>query len=312
MDDDVTAADEAHSGVEQKYAVVTFAVGGLCVLPLGDTPYDYVNRLDLQLQPLVGDITAVFEYNWKGFKGDPDRHGHGGLSTIYIDNMCGKVNLTGVVSSALLQVAKLVNPSYHFGIKYKFFTIHGQYMMQNNQKSLTFKGCKDVSFVTDFIAKLTGEHNVVSQQPKVDMVSVTCAFHRPLCIAMGSLFDMMLRTLFAHSVKMNPRSDEDTQQMHFKVTDWAPFLQHIKEGNHFMHDVPQVEHTPGDTTDTLFDVDALANSAVTSVGVNANGVFKVRFTWVAAFSCCNQEQINRFAYLANSLCLVLLSKIGVI
>jgi hypothetical protein len=252
---------------------------------------------------------TVFEYDWKGFRGDPGRQAQGEMSTIYIDNICGKVKLTGAVCPALLQVAKLVNPSYHFGIKYKFFTIHGQYMMQNSQKSLTFKGCKDVSFVNDFVAKLTGEHHVVSQRPILDMVSVTCAFHRPMSIAMGSLFDTMLRTLFTHSVKMNPRSDEDTQQMHFKVTDWTPFLQHIREANYFTED----GCTPDSASDgALVDAESLALLAVTSVGVNANGVFKVRFTWATAFSCCDQAEINRFACLANALCMVLLSKIGVI
>jgi hypothetical protein len=301
MSSDKSTKQERYEEIRsQKYAAVTFSEGGICILPLEDTSYEYMHRLDIQLQPIVGVIASVFEYEWKGFRDDLDNSHAGQLSTIYIDNMCGKVNLTGIICPALLQVAKLVNPSFHFGIKYKFFTVHGQYMMQGNKKCLTFKGCKDVSFVNGFIAKLTREHDVLSQRPIFDMVSVTCAFNRPMSIAMGSLFDTMLRCLFTKSVVMNARSDEDTQQMHFKVTDWTPFLEYIHEGNYLCKSTDQV------------DVEKLALQSVTSVGVNANGVFKVRFTWVAPFSCSEQTTINRFACLANAMCIVLLSKIGVI
>jgi hypothetical protein len=298
--EEVTSEESCQEIKCQKYAAVTFTEGGICILPLEDTSYEYMHRLDIQLQPMVGGISSVFEYVWKGFRDDFDSSHEGQLSTIYIDNMCGKVNLTGLICPALLQVAKLENPSFHFGIKYKFFTVHGQYMMQSNKKCLTFKGCKDVSFVNGFIAKLTGEHNVISQRPIFDMVSVTCAFNRSMSIAMGSLFDTMLRCLFTKSVKMNTRSDEDTQQMHFKVTDWTPFLEHIHEGNYLCKNTDE------------FDAEKLALKSVTSVRVNANGVFKVRFTWVAPFSCSDQTEINRFACLANAMCIVLLSKIGVI
>ena len=142
----------------------------------------------------------------------------------------------------------------------------------------------------------------MSQRPIFDMVSVTCAFNRPVSIAMGSLFDTMLRTIFAKSIKMNARSDEDTQQMHFKVTDWAPFLEYIHEGNYLTSNTEYVNTEE-------FDAEKLALQSVTSVGVNANAVFKVRFTWVSPFSCDSQTDINRFA---NAMCIALLSKIGVI
>jgi hypothetical protein len=300
MNEEVRRDECCGESKRQKYAAVTFTQGGICILPLEDTWDEYMHRLDLELQPSVGEIATVFEYEWKGFRDDFKTLEQRPFSTIYVDNMCGKVNLTGCVCPVLLQVAKLVNPSFHFGIKYKFFTIHGQYMMQSNKKCLTFKGCKDVSFVNDFIAKLTGEKNVLSQRPIFDMVSVTCAFNRPISIAMGSLFDTMLRTIFTSSIKMNARSDEDTQQMHFKITDWTPFLDYIHEANYLISDAQE------------FDAEKLALQSVTSVGVNANGVFKVRFTWVSPFTCNHQTEINRFACLANAMCIVLLSKIGVI
>ena len=284
---------------------MTFTLGGIGILPLEDSNDGYMQRLDFQLQAMIGEIATVFEYNWKGFRDELDIGEDRPFSKIYVDNMCGKVNLTGSICTALLQVAKLVNPSFHFGIKYKFFTIHGQYMMQSNYKCLTFKGCKDVSFVNEFVPKLTREKHVVSQRPFFDMVSVTCAFNRPLSIAMGSLFDTMLRSMFAKCIKMNARSDEDTQQMHFKVTDWAPFLEYIHEGN-YLNSNEENLNMEG------FDAQKLALQSVTSVGVNANGVFKVRFTWVSPFTCDSQSDINEFACLANAMCIVLLSKIGVI
>ena len=305
MNETVCREEDFEQNKRQKYAAVTFTIGGICILPFEDTSGEYMQRLDFQLQAIIGDVATVFEYKWKGFRDELRTVEDRPFSTIYVDNMCGKVNLTGNICPALLQVAKLVNPSFHFGIKYKFFTIHGQYMMQSNKKCLTFKGCKDVSFVNDFIAKLTGEKNIMSQRPIFDMVSVTCAFNRPMSIAMGSLFDTMLRTIFAKSIKMNARSDEDTQQMHFKVTDWAPFLEYIHEGNYLTSNTECVNMKE-------FDAEKLALQSVTSVGVNANGVFKVRFTWVSPFSCDSQSEINRFACLANAMCIVLLSKIGVI
>jgi hypothetical protein len=285
-----------------EYVAVMFSYGGLCILPKLDYGEDYISCLDLQLQPLVGVMVSVYDYTWKGFRTDLSYNAQEQLSTIYIDNMCGKVDLTVGVSSTFLQVAKTVNPSFHFGIKHKFFATHGQYMMQRSQTCLAFKGCKDVGFVVNFISRLTGEEGVEAQRPRFDMVSVTCAFNRPMSIAMGSLFDTMLRTIFPLSVNMNARSDEDTQQMHFKVTDWSPFLDIIREMNLIA------------VNDKLapFDTVRLVLASVTSIGVNANSVFKVRFTWTQPFTCSDQSEINTFACLANALCIVLLSKVGVL
>jgi hypothetical protein len=320
MDTATSVVKELRRGVQrelvkrEKYAAVMFEQGGMCILPLvGGVGEEYRHMLDLELQAMVGDVSSVFEYDWKGFRTDFTRRTGGQMSMVYIDNMCGKVKLTGVVCPLRLKVAKLVNPSFHFGIKYKFFTVHGQYMMQSTQKGLTFKGCKDVKFVNRFIEKLTGEMGMPSQRPTLDMISVTCGFNRPLSISMNSLFDVMLRTVFRGAIWMNPRSDEDTQQMHFKVVEWTPFLELIHHGNYFEDDaVASTWKGAGAGAKAGFDAEELVLSSVTSIGVNANGVFKIRFTWANPITCSEQAQINQFARLANALCMVLLSKVGVI
>lgn len=281
------------------YVVVVFSNGGKCILRVRDSWDQYVNDIAMELQPHLGTISTVSKYVWKDMDATRDESS----SRMYVDNICGKVYLTGAVCEAMLLVAEEVDPSFHFGIKYMFYTTHGQYMMQKNKRSLTFKGCKDIGAVKRFVEKLSDE---ISFSCNVDMVSVTCHMYRPISIAMGSLLDTMLSTSMKDCVNVNMRSDEDTQQLHFKITDWTSFIEDIREANN-MADACIESVLP---YISLPDSNADSAATTTSVGVNGNSVFKVRFAWSSGLRCTSEEVIPLFCNVAHCLAQVILGKIG--
>lgn len=311
--------------MQQRHAVVTFERGARCILPWCDDESEYQQMIDFALQPVVGPVRKVVEYTWQDAprKASALRIDTGSERPydIYVDNICGKVVFAGGVDKRLLPVAVKVNPSFHFGVKHKFLTVHGQYMLQHDHSVLVFKGVKDITAVVKFINKLAVVHmselgGVATskkrfQQPYIDMISVSCEFFCPLVVSMESLLHTLLTTVLSSCITTNARSDEDTQQMHFKITDWDPFLQCIQDGNMCESDT----FTDAPCGPGLFfglsrdDVHAIST---TSVSVNANAVFKVRFTWAERINCREQRVVEGYARLASALCLVLLGKIGAV
>ena len=282
--------------------VVVFSKGGKCILRLRDSLDQYVNDIAMELQPHLGTISTVSKYVWKDMNATTDET----TSRMYVDNICGKVCLTGVVCEEMLVVAEEVDPSFHFGIRYMFYTTHGQYMMQKNKRSLTFKGCKDIAAVKRFVGKLSDE---ISFSCSVDMVSVTCHMYRPISIAMGSLLDTMLSTSMKDCVNVNMRSDEDTQQLHFKITDWTPFIEDIREANNMADScIESVLPYIADSNQAASNAGRAATT--TSVGVNGNSVFKIRFAWSSGLHCTSEDVVPLFCNLAHCLAQVILGKIG--
>jgi hypothetical protein len=291
------------------YVVVVFSNGGKCILRFRDSLDQYMNDIAMELQPYLGTISAVSNYVWKEADATRDEI----TSRVYVDNICGKVYLTGAVCEEMLLVAEEIDPSFHFGIKYMFYTTHGQYMMQKNKRSLTFKGCKDIAAVRRFVGRLSDE---ISFSCNVDMVSVTCHMYRPICIAMGSLLDTMLSTSMKDCVNVNMRSDEDTQQLHFKITDWTPFIEDIRETNNMSDGLiesvlPYLSmQAEGNQEEGNGKEGKCRAATTTSVGVNGNSVFKIRFAWSSGLHCASEDVIPLFCNVGHCLAQVILGKIG--
>ncbi|KAJ1468622.1 hypothetical protein T484DRAFT_1755000 [Baffinella frigidus] len=220
--------------------------------------------------------------------------------TLNMENICGSFRgfFENVPSAGALlrpgapRVGKYVQHRQFIGTHHLFHTLHGRLAYRVNQKTWSFKSCRSIQDLVEFVRNLT-QDNESPIYPVINMLSVTLRTDTSIVIDPAhSLLQRVLERLYSHVVRMQARVDDTNNLFFMDVVNWKELLLVVEK-----HASSTGATAPQHQVDT--DVQHVRNylamhnndpAAVptASIGYTRKGIFFVRITFPRGCVCCVQ------------------------
>ena len=268
---------------------------GHCLLPYQKSAQAYRSILDDDVQVVAGQLVSVHE------TGIP-MHGHVADATqanmtLNMENICGSFRgfFENVPSAGALlrpgapRVGQFVKHRQFIGTHHLFHTLHGRLAYRVKQMTWTFKGCRSIQDLVQFVRNLT-QDNESPMYPVINMLSVTLRTDTSIVIDPAhSLLQRVLERLYSHVVRMQARVDDTNNLFFMDVVNWKELLLVVEK--HASSTGPQHQvYTDVQHVRNYLNMQKNDQAAVptASIGYTRKGIFFVRITFPRGCVCCVQ------------------------
>ena len=228
MNQTLSQEQETRAGNADEYTTLQRVVfeNGHCLLPQQQQASDYLLVLDVEVQEVAGRVLEVHD------TGIRVRLTGQKPMTLCMENVCGvmKISFDNVPSAGAIlrpgapRVSTYVKNRQFIGTHHLLHTVHGRLAYRVDQRIWSFKGCRSLSDLVDFMRGLLEDYES-AVYPTVNMLSVTLRTDTSLVIdPQHSLLQRVLEQVYRGVVVMQQRVDDTNNLFFMDVVSWPKLL----------------------------------------------------------------------------------------
>jgi hypothetical protein len=284
-----SAAAAVQSGVTYTTLQRVVFEHGHCLLPQQRCAEDYLAMFDADVQRVAGAVLSVHDTGTRvPLPGQKP-------ITLCMENLCGmmKIQFENVPSAGAIlrpgapRVSNYVKNRQFIGTHHLLHTVHGRLAYRVEHKTWSFKGCRSLPDLVDFMRNLLEDYES-AVFPVVNMLSVTLRTDTALVIdPLHSLLQRVLEKVFCGIVAMQQRVDDINNLFFMDVVSWPRLLAVVEQARRAS---ASVGNTSDDEVENVRSYlrhncrDASTHPTV-SIGFTRHGCWFIRITFSRGCVC---------------------------
>ena len=271
---------------------------GHCLLPQQERASDYLLLLDKEVQAVAERVLAVHDTGMRVRLTGPKP------MTLCMENVCGvmKINFDNVPSAGAIlrpgaaRVSTYVKNRQFIGTHHLLHTVHGRLAYRVEQRIWSFKGCRSLPDLVDFMRGLLEDYES-AVYPTVNMLSVTLRTDTSLVIdPLHSLLQRVLERVYHGVVVMQQRVDDTNNLFFMDVVSWPKLLSVVERarqataGGSAADD--DVQHVRGYLRQNGRSSNSSSTQPTVSIGFTRHGCWFIRITFSRGCVCALEGSVG--------------------